>query len=509
MRASGLPRNVWIDVEDLFEFAVFNPRPSGIQRMAFEIYCAIEQLEGAGSRINFVRHDQINFTFSPVPWASVESIFNQLAAGTPNAQAAASARFDTSACKPVGKSERSALAESPLRRAARKIAYRLPLDIRHRAFTAARLQANAFKAQADLLVTTAHRLLPKRSGNTRDNHDNPAVERHQAGNSFAGTVKRGDIILLLGAPWSTPNYARMIEAARARYGIEFAVLIYDLIPMRRPEWCGRGLVRLFREWFTTVLPIADHIFTISHATAADIRHYLRESGAVARTNDIQVIPVGTSFGHAPLPLSDAAPISPGLPEPGSYALFVSTIEARKNHTLLFRVWRRLLEEMPQDEVPTLVFAGRVGWLVEDLMQQLEDTDWLGGKIRLIEAPADQDIAALYRGCMFTLFPSLYEGWGLPVTESLANGKPCLASSSTSMPEAGGTLARYFDPDSVTDAYRVIRDTIADKPGLLAWQAEVARCFKPVAWTATAASILDALDARAQRPQTARPKQPAA
>lgn len=500
-----MPRNVWIDVEDLFEFAIFNPRPSGIQRMAFEIYCAIEHLEGGGDRINFVRHDQINFTFVAKPWSSVEAIFNHLAAGTPTATAAASVRFSSAEGAPIV----SALAESPFRRAARKVAYRLPLDIRHRAFTAARLQSNAFKAQADLLVTTARSFLPQRKASAASRAGQQDAERTAPCRGFAEAVKPGDIILLLGAPWSTPNYASMIEAARANYGVEFAVLIYDLIPVRRPEWCGRGLVRLFREWFSTVLPIADHIFTISHATAADIRRYIRQTGTVARTKDIQVIPVGTSFGHGPPPLSGSAVVSAGLPEPGSYVLFVSTIEARKNHTLLFRVWRRLLEEMPPDEVPTLIFAGRVGWLVEDLMQQLEDTDWLGGKIRLIEAPADQDIAALYRGCLFTLFPSLYEGWGLPVTESLANGKPCVASNSTSMPEAGGALARYFDPDSVTDAYRVISETISDKPGLVAWQAEVARCFKPVPWTETAAAILDALDIRASVAQSARPKQPAA
>jgi hypothetical protein len=78
-----------------------------------------------------------------------------------------------------------------------------------------------------------------------------------------------------------------------------------------------------------------------------------------------------------------------------------------------------------------------------------------------------------------------------------------------MPEAGGALARYFDPDSVTDAYRVISDTITDKPGLVAWQAEVARCFKPIPWTETAAAILDALDARTPVAQADRPKLPAA
>ena len=70
--------------------------------------------------------------------------------------------------------------------------------------------------------------------------------------------------------------------------------------------------------------------------------------------------------------------------PGSYVLIVSTIEARKNHLLAFRAWRRMVEEMPPEQVPTLVFAGRIGWLVQDLMQQIENCGHLGGKLVVVD-----------------------------------------------------------------------------------------------------------------------------
>ncbi len=88
-----------------------------------------------------------------------------------------------------------------------------------------------------------------------------------------------------------------------------------------------------------------------------------------------------------------------------------------------------------------------------------------------------------------MFPSFYEGWGLPVTESLAFGRPCVISNATSLPEAGGTLARYFDPDDLNEAYRVIRATIADREGLSVWQARIAREFHPVSWEDSARSLL--------------------
>ena len=171
---------------------------------------------------------------------------------------------------------------------------------------------------------------------------------------------------------------------------------------------------------------------------------------------------------------------------------MSTIEVRKNHLLLVKVWRRLLAEMPEGEVPTLVFAGRVGWMVADLMQQLENTGYLGGAVALVADPSDAELAALYRGCLFTLFPSFYEGWGLPVSESLAFGKPCIISDATSLPEVGGTLARYIDPEDVAGATRVIRATLEDRAGLAAWEARIGREFRPVAWRETAQAVVEAM-----------------
>jgi glycosyltransferase involved in cell wall biosynthesis len=91
-----------------------------------------------------------------------------------------------------------------------------------------------------------------------------------------------------------------------------------------------------------------------------------------------------------------------------------------------------------------------------------------------------------------MFPSFFEGWGLPVTESLALGKPCLTSDRTSLPEAGGKLTRRFDPDNLHDAYRAIREVIEDPAGLTRWEAQVRREFKPIPWSATADALLTAL-----------------
>ena len=99
------------------------------------------------------------------------------------------------------------------------------------------------------------------------------------------------------------------------------------------------------------------------------------------------------------------------------------------------------------------------------------------------------VRALYEGCLFTLLPSLFEGWGLPVGESLALGKPCLAASGTALPEAGGALCRYFDPEDVGSAHRAVA-AVLDQPGAIAaWQAEVRLQFRPRSWHDAARTIL--------------------
>jgi hypothetical protein len=99
-----------------------------------------------------------------------------------------------------------------------------------------------------------------------------------------------------------------------------------------------------------------------------------------------------------------------------------------------------------------------------------------------------------------------------VTESLAFGKPCIIANRTSLPEAGGRLARTFDPDNLHDVYKIIRQTIEDRPGLARWEAEVRREFQPVPWSSTVAAIMAGLgissESDADQIQSAKPDTPA-
>jgi glycosyltransferase involved in cell wall biosynthesis len=397
---------VWVDVGDLLAYGALFRRPSGVQRVVFELCQALAESESGQGDIGFVRHG--GGGFERVEWSAISSVFNRLGDDAPTQ-------------------------DSPFR-----------------------LQMAALRA----LLAVPASLIPR---------------RHKA----SGTgMRKGDVLLLAGAGWSDGDHVAQVAAARESFGLTVALLVYDIIPALRPEWFDRAQSGRFTRWLDGMLAISDRLLAISHATARDVVAYRAAAGLPDCT--VHVVRLGDG-----LP-GEAREILLGRP----YALFVSTLEIRKNHALLVEVWRRLLAEMGGERLPVLVFAGRRGGLTGDLMRQLEASNFLGGHVVLRSDSSDAELAGLYRGCHFTLFPSHYEGWGLPVAESLAFGKPCLASSASSVPEVGGDLVRYFDPLDPEECAALVRSVVLDPRGRAAWGARIEAEYRPVAWSRTAAMVRD-------------------
>ncbi|MBF0887936.1 MULTISPECIES: glycosyltransferase family 4 protein [Gluconobacter] len=455
---------LWIDVDDLLFHLVHHGRPSGIQRVVFELCAGLRTLHG--HNVQFVRrgankHDPRDFR--TIDWSVVDTLLRQVMKDSGAKAAKASAPLFSAMQFAENETHRQALT-GILQTEGQVLGGLASLWV-----GLGRLAVNEGKAA----------LRRRRQQSSTD------AAQHAEGTPLAEAVEAGDVFLTLGSPWHHENYVHTVRWLRDELRVSFGFLMHDLAPIRCPEWCHIGVITTFRAWHHAVLPLADIIFANSRATAQDVQSYLAEEG-IGTGITVQHVPMGTEFGLA----ETVMPTERLVSEP--YVLFVSTIEARKNHMLLFRIWRQMLEDMPVDQVPTLVFAGRPGWLVSDLMQQLENTKWLDGKIRFIQNPSDAELRRLYSDCSFSVFPSFFEGWGLPVTEGLAMGRPCIASNTTSIPEAGGPLGRYFNPRNLREAYALIRQVIDDPEDLAAWTQKVRSEFKPVPWTTGAKVILDAV-----------------
>ncbi|WP_137179320.1 glycosyltransferase family 1 protein [Roseomonas sp. AR75] len=292
-----------------------------------------------------------------------------------------------------------------------------------------------------------------------------------------------DRLLLAGSGWAR---ARAAAAHGMEAGARLVPLCYDLIPLLHPEWFPPEELPDFEAYWAALLPAAARVLCNAACVAEDITRHAATLGH--RIAPPSVLPLG----FAPPPPVPPAPLPPPL-SPGRFALFVSTIEPRKGHAALLAAWRRLVAEgVPQRADFRLVFVGRPGWMVEAVLRALPDADGaLGGRVLHLRHVDDATLRRLLADCAFTLYPSRYEGFGLPIIESFAAGKAVIASTGGAVPETVGGLSPCLDPLDVDAWTATLGAWIADPAARAPWEARIARQFRPLHWPEAAAGIFAA------------------
>jgi glycosyltransferase involved in cell wall biosynthesis len=291
----------------------------------------------------------------------------------------------------------------------------------------------------------------------------------------------GDILISAGLDWDYP-YSRELYSLAKRQGLRIITCCYDLIPVLFPHYCVGDVARSFTEYFMALSWGSEAVLCISEQTRRDYLHLCAELGAPLRRTI--VIPLGDN-----LPAGGAeigAQVSAVAQSP--FILYVSTIERRKNHDVLYRAYHLLSRRDSAAELPMLVFVGMPGWGIGDLMKDIELDPLVQGKIIQLNHVTDGELAFLYKNALFCVFPSLYEGWGLPVGEALSMGKAVISSGEASLPEVGGDLVRYVRP---WDAYAWANaiDEYVKKPDLVRTaESRVKAGYVPRKWTDTAATV---------------------
>jgi glycosyltransferase involved in cell wall biosynthesis len=293
--------------------------------------------------------------------------------------------------------------------------------------------------------------------------------------------RSGDVYVSMGLDWDQKDLVYLYEQKR-NLGFKVVLFCYDVIPVKFPHLCVGDVVASFARYFANLAWCADKVLCISECSQNDLKALLSELGTPLP--NMSVIKLGCQL---PLVATDVIASDVAALLGQRFVLFVSTIERRKNHETLYRAYARLVEA-GEANLPLLVFVGMPGWGVNDLMADLQLDPRTKDLIKLLHHVNDADLARLYQHALMTVFPSLYEGWGLPVAESLAAGKCCLASSVASIPEVGGDLVEYVDPwDVPAWAERLL--WYFNNPSLVAnKEAQIKGSYQPMSWPKCAEDV---------------------
>lgn len=303
-----------------------------------------------------------------------------------------------------------------------------------------------------------------------------------------------DTIISGGLDWDHKRIRR-IGALKQNGGFKYVAVLYDLIPLRFPHYVVPSYVDLLRDYFGELFWIADHLMCISNATQRDFLDHCEMFAIPPPRSD--VFPLGSDLRNG---IGDrSAPVAQPESLVGKvFALFVSTIEPRKNHRVLYEAWdQAMLEGRLDPERHRLVFVGRIGWAVGDLIHEVRNNSRTKDTILIMDHVGDEMLQVLYQLCTVTLFPSHYEGYGLPVAESLAYGKPCIASSSGSLGEIGGDLVRRVAPRDIFQWSRAIVEALTHEAPMSEWQKRIVSSHVVVTWDKAAAVFFRAIKTRLQ------------
>ena len=266
----------------------------------------------------------------------------------------------------------------------------------------------------------------------------------------------GPVDALLYTDWMYPPQ---------RAGLRSTV-IHDLVPVHHPELVTARTRSMHTHKYENAARTCDVIFTNSRFTADDVAATL----GIGEDRLVVAHP-----GLEPWHVADGDAWQLGSP----YVLGIGTLEPRKNLTRLVEAWRSL------DGDVALVLAGGEGW---GSQEGLDDP----GITKLGYIP-DEDVARLYRGAAVYVYPSLFEGFGMPVVEAMACGTPVVASSHPSLDEACGDAAVRVDPLDPGAIAAGIREALDRRDELMAAGLEHARRFS---WRATGEAMLLAYEERA-------------
>jgi glycosyltransferase involved in cell wall biosynthesis len=234
---------------------------------------------------------------------------------------------------------------------------------------------------------------------------------------------------------------------RLSKNIKTVLAVHDLVSVYYPNTMANYNRFIHNIFFKPSIKSADHIITMSEYTKQSIIDCFSIS-----SDKITVIYEGVSEKFRPHQKEEILSVLARYQIKSPYILSVGTLEPRKNYMVLLKAFKQLNSNFD------LVIVGKKGWKSQEIFDTISELQ-LHNRIKILGYVDDNDMPYLYNGAEVFVFPSVYEGFGLPVLEALACGVPTISSNASSLPEIGGEAVKYFNPNSIDDLQKKMQDVL--------------------------------------------------
>lgn len=300
-------------------------------------------------------------------------------------------------------------------------------------------------------------------------------------------LSRSTTIISGGLDWEHKK-TRALYDLKQTFGFRYVAIIYDMIPLFYPHYVVPAYVDLLADYFGELLWLADRCLCISQATQRDLIEHCRVNSYPLPSSDH--FPLGSDLPQA---IGGGEIDFPAALEGKRYGIFVSTVETRKNHRTLYQAWDYALRRGWLDpERDRLLFVGRMGWNTSELMHEVAANPRTQETILHLQHVSDATLRALYQRATVGLFPSHYEGYGLPLAELLRYGKACISSDAGSLPEVGGDLVRYVDAVDVVGWAKAMGELFSNPSAVGEIERRVKETYDPISWDQAARLFFERL-----------------
>lgn len=335
---------------------------------------------------------------------------------------------------------------------------------------------------------------------------NSLARSTRQGNSIAPAPNQ--ILILPDAYWTRRDIWKTVQTHR-NAGSLIATVVYDLIPLTHPQYVGKKRSEKFQSYLDQVIRHSDTIVAISKTVRDEVQAYIeKQPNRSELCQDVRSFVLGAELTipkSGSLQNHTVRPLVGSLFETSNKQtpyLMVASFDPRKNHEQALNAFDVLWRSNPNLQ---LCFAGRSGSLCDDLMKRIQNHPKLNRGLWVFHDLSDIELHYAYQHCSGVLLPSIVEGFGLPIVESLWHGRKTFASDTPIHREVGGKHCEYFqlhDAQSLVIAIQAWESAQNTATPHLATNSTPQR-FMPTTWRQSASQlldvVLDAYNARSASP----------